>query len=162
MVTFCGITAFTSTVIRGKDQSFCVHAMSRKVDSTALCSHQKKKYRRGLSSVRKDFFLTNRTSPGFVVLQASHRSRRGRWEHALCLSVPPAQLQANIQITNRSCIYNPGRSLLLLCKHLSQLFKERTVSSTRSSISELLSTHCFFPPRKEQIIPSVIHQKKNE
>lgn len=42
MVTFCGITAFTSTVIRGKDQSFCVHAMSRKVDSTALCSHQKK------------------------------------------------------------------------------------------------------------------------
>lgn len=68
MVTFCYITAFASTVIRGKEQGFRVHAMSGKVDSISTLPVLEK-YRRGLSSVRKDFFPTNRMSPGFLIVQ---------------------------------------------------------------------------------------------
>lgn len=68
MVTFCSITAFASTVIRGKTQGFHVRATSGKVDSISTLLVLEK-YRRGLSSVRKDFFLTNSMSPGFLVLQ---------------------------------------------------------------------------------------------
>lgn len=71
MVTFSSITAFASTVIRGKEQGFHVHAMSGKPDSISKLLVLEK-YRRGLSSVRKDFFLTNRTPPGFLILQAFH------------------------------------------------------------------------------------------
>lgn len=68
MVTFCSITAFASTVIRGKEQGFHGHAMSGKVDSISVLLVPEK-YRRDLNSVRKDFFLTNRMSPGFLVPQ---------------------------------------------------------------------------------------------
>lgn len=68
MVTFGSITAFASTVISGEEQGFRVHAKSGKADSISVLLVLEK-YRRGPSSVRKDFFLTNRMSPGFLVLQ---------------------------------------------------------------------------------------------
>lgn len=158
MVTFCSITAFASTVIRGKEQGFHVHAMSGKADSISVLPGLEN-YRRGLSSVRKDFFLTNRMSPGFFVLQPQQPGPAAASENMpfvlqphqhSCQQAPRSQTEP--VVTMSCCSF-------LFCKHLPYLlFNEITLSSNTNSICEPLSRYFSYFHRYEQIPPSL----KNE
>lgn len=107
MVTFCSITAFASTVIRGKEQGFHVRAVSGKADSISVPPVLEKP-RRGLSSIREDLSLTNRRSPGLLAPQPHQRgpaaasgsaSCAGPAQQRRCQRASPSQTPAAVTVS---------------------------------------------------------------